>query len=78
MEKSDILKAPVTKLSGVGPVRAGLYAKKGIFTVEDVLDDYPRAYENRGKIELLDEITDPDIKHAVVLTVATVPKLVRL
>ena len=77
-EKENILKSPVTKLNGVGPVRAALYAKKGIMTLEDVLNDYPRAYENRGNVELLDEITDPDIKHSVVLTVATVPKLVRL
>ena len=61
-EKENILKSPVTKLNGVGPVRAALYAKKGIMTLEDVLNDYPRAYENRGKTELLDDITDPDIK----------------
>ncbi len=77
MAKS-IFDTPVTKLRGVGPVKAQAYAKQGIATVGDLLVDYPRAYENRGNIELLDEITDPDIKHAVILTVATEPKSVRL
>ncbi|MBE6550152.1 MAG: ATP-dependent DNA helicase RecG [Ruminococcaceae bacterium] len=74
----SVLNTSVTKLKGVGPVKAAAYAKQGIFTAGDLLVNYPRAYENRGNIELLDEITDPDIKHAVVLTVATEPKGVRL
>ncbi len=74
----NILDTPITKLRGVGKVKAEAYAKQGIETVGDLLVDYPRAYENRGNIELLDEITDPDIKHAVILTVATEPKSVRL
>ena len=74
----SVLNTPVTKLKGVGPVKAEAYAKQGIFTTGDLLADYPRAYENRGNIELLGEITDHDIKHAVILTVATEPKGVRL
>ena len=73
-----VFNIPVTKLRGVGPVKAAAYAKQGILTISDILSNYPRAYENRGNIELLDEITDPDIKHAVILTVATEPKTVRL
>ena len=69
---------PVTKLYGIGTAKAAAYAKQGIFTVGDMLYNFPRAYENRGNVELLDEITDPDIKHAVVLTVATQPKLTRI
>lgn len=68
----------VKKLKGVGPARAEAYSKQGIYTVSDILYDYPRAYENRGNVELLSEITDPDIKHSVILTVATEPKTVRL
>lgn len=78
MAYENLLNSPVTKLRGVGPARAAAYAKKGIFTLSDVLNDYPRAYENRGNVELLSDITDPDIKHSVVLTIATVPKSVRL
>lgn len=67
----------VSVLPGVGKVRLACYEKLGIRTLGDLLEHYPRAYENRGDIRLLAD-TDPDRKNAVVLTVATQPKLVRL
>ncbi len=69
--------SPITVLSGVGRVRAEHYAKMGIFTLGDLLLHYPRAYENRGDIRLLSE-TRADVKSAVILTVATEAKCVRL
>ena len=74
----NVFSLPVTKLKGIGAVRAAAYSRIGVRTVGDLLFDFPRAYENRGNIELLSEITDPDAKHAVILTVATSPKVVRL
>ncbi len=74
----NVFALPVTKLKGIGAVRAAAYSRLGVRTVGDLLFDFPRAYENRGNIELLSEITDPDAKHAVILTVATSPKVVRL
>lgn len=74
----NVFAQPVTKLKGIGAVRAAAYSRLGVRTVGDLLFDFPRAYENRGNIELLSEITDPDAKHAVILTVATSPKSVRL
>ena len=62
---------PVTKLYGVGSAKAAAYAKQGIYTVGDVLYNFPRAYENRGNVELLADIVDPEIKHSVILNVAT-------
>ncbi len=67
----------VRKLYGVGQVRAATYARLGIHTVGDLLEHYPRGYENRGDVRLLSETPD-DAKSAVVLTVATEPKLARL
>lgn len=67
----------VSVLPGVGKVRLACYEKLGIRTLGDLLEHYPRAYENRGDIRLLAD-TEPDRKNAVVLTVATQPKLVRL
>lgn len=67
----------IKKLYGVGEVRAAAYAKMGIYTVEDLIFCFPRAYENRGDICLLAEARG-DIKSAVVLTVATQPKGVRV
>ena len=36
---------PVTSLKGIGEKTAGLFARLGIYTVEDLLHDYPRAYD---------------------------------
>ena len=69
--------SPVTLLGGVGKVRAAAYAKMGILTLGDLLRHYPRAYENRGDVRLLCEART-DGKSAVILTVATDPKCVRL
>ena len=69
--------SPVTVLSGVGKVRADAYARLGIHTLGDLLLHYPRAYENRGDVCLLSEAR-LDGKSAVVLTVATEPRCVRL
>lgn len=74
----NVFAAPITKLKGIGSVRAAAYGRLGIHTVGDLLFDFPRAYENRGNIERLADITDIEAKHAVVLTVATEPRSVRL
>lgn len=69
--------SPVTVLSGVGKVRAAHYEKLGIRTLGDLVSHYPRAYENRSEIR---ELTNarPDGKSALILTVGTEPKVVRL
>ncbi len=36
---------PVTSLKGIGEKTAGLFARLGIYTVEELLHDYPRAYD---------------------------------
>ena len=69
--------SPVTVLPGVGRVRAAAYQKMGIVTLGDLIRHYPRAYENRGDVRLLcDARTDG--KSALILTVATEPRAVRL
>lgn len=69
--------SPITVLSGVGKVRAAHYEKLGIRTLGDLVSHYPRAYENRGDVR---ELTNarPDGKSALILTVGTEPKVVRL
>ena len=69
--------SPVTVLPGVGKVRAACYERLGIRTLGDLLSHYPRAYENRGDLRLLANARE-DGKSAVLLTVATEPKIVRL
>jgi len=38
-------KTPITQLKGIGEKTAKLFAKLGIYTVEDLLDYYPKDYE---------------------------------
>ncbi len=71
------LNISITKLYGVGKVRAALYARLGVECVGDLLSHYPRGYENRGDIHLLRD-TEEDGKYALLLTVATEPRAVRL
>ncbi len=69
--------SPVTVLPGVGKTKAEYYAKMGVLTLGDLLLHYPRAYENRGDVTLLSDAR-PDGKSAVILTVASEARTVRL
>ena len=41
---------PVTKLPGIGPLRAGQFRKLGVESVYDLLSFFPRTYEDRTKL----------------------------
>lgn len=71
------LDTDIKKLYGVGEARARAYQALGVSTVGDLLEHYPRGYEDKGDISLLSEVDDAS-KHAFLLTVATEPKSVRL
>lgn len=70
---SDFTENSIRSLYGVGAAKAAAYEKIGVRNIGDLLNFYPRAYENRGDIKKLSE-TLPDVKNAVILTVATEPK----
>jgi len=74
---SRLSELSIKSLHGVGPARAAAYSRVGVETVEDLLMYFPRAYENRGDIKLLAQ-TEENIKNAVILTVATEPKVARI
>ena len=47
--------ASIETISGVGPALAKKYSKLGIFTIADLLSDFPRTYEDRTrKVSLCD------------------------
>ena len=77
-ERTRASDAPVSTLSGVGPARAAAYRSMGISTLSDLVRHYPRAYENRGDIKLLFEAMQCEGKSAVVLTVATEPRVANI
>ena len=43
--------SPVTDLRGVGPARAEVFRKLGIFTLYDLLAYFPRDYEDRRALK---------------------------
>ena len=77
------LHTPIDALSGVGAARRTAYNKLGIYTVEDLLYHFPRAYEHRGDVRMLAESRDEAYKNgkarmATLLTVSTEPKVSRI
>ncbi len=58
------LDAPITALKGIGEVKSADFAKRGILTVGDLLEFFPRSYEHRGNIVPLRDCTDGEV-HAV-------------
>ncbi len=63
------LKKDVKYVKGVGPNRAELLNKLGIFTLQDLITYYPRAYEDRSKPKTLFECIDGE--EALIEVVAT-------
>ncbi len=70
--------ASVKYIKGVGEKRAELLSKLGIYTVADLINYYPRDYEQRGNVVKLSDTTLGQTA-SLVLTVGTAPvyKLVR-
>ena len=52
------LKKDIKYIKGVGPARAEVLNKLGIYTLEDVLTYFPRGHEDRGKIKNIAELVD--------------------
>ena len=60
--KINEIKNPVSTISGVGPQLTKNLAKLNVFTVGDLLQYYPRAYEDRSvKVTLAEYKTQPKI-----------------
>lgn len=76
-ENKNLNEIPVTSLYGVGGVKAKAYANAGVHSILDLLYYFPRAYEDRANIKLLAE-TSPEYKSAVIMTVATEPKIANI
>ncbi len=71
---TDVSKYPVGSIHGVGKVKVEAYRRLGVETVRDLIYFFPRAYENRSHISLLCNAPE-GIKSALILTVATAPRV---
>lgn len=54
----NLWSAKIQFLKGVGPANAAKLAKLGIFTVGQLIEHYPRRYEDRSQCKLIAELTD--------------------
>ncbi len=76
------LHTPISALPSVGSARKAAYERMGIYTVEDLLYHFPRAYEHRGDIRMLAEASEEPYKSgarmATVLTVSTEARVSRI
>ena len=68
-----LMNSDISTLRGVGVKRAEAFSRMGIYTVGDLLDHFPRAYQNRGNIrKLSDAIIGENCSY--LLTVGTEPR----
>lgn len=53
---ASLYKIPVSNLGGIGPKRAELFAKLGINSIGDLINFYPRTYEDWNSIEKIENL----------------------
>ncbi len=66
---------PVKELYGVGEKIEKYLHSGGLFTVKDLIYHLPRAYQNRGDIRSVDDISAYNEFHSYILTIAGEPKV---
>ena len=72
MKQTGNFDSPISVISGIaeGGAREKQLHKLGIYTVGELLEHYPRAYENRGDVKKIADEPDGE-PHAYLLTVVT-------
>lgn len=53
---ASLYKMPITSLSGIGAKRAQLYYKLGVHSVGDLIEFYPRTYEDWSSVEKIKDL----------------------
>lgn len=67
MQVNNLLENKIEFLKGVGPKRAALLNKElGVFTFEDMLNQFPFRYIDKSKIHLVSEINDDTVYYQLV------------
>ncbi len=68
-----LMNSEISSLRGVGVKRAEAFSRMGIYTAGDLLNHFPRAYQNRGNIRKLSEAIIGE-NCSYLLTVGTEPR----
>ncbi|MGN1030618.1 MAG: DEAD/DEAH box helicase, partial [Butyricicoccaceae bacterium] len=71
------LSDPIRFVKGIGPKKAEQFEKLGLHTLQDVLNFYPRAYEDRSTVVPIDRLPDGE-KVCVRAVVGASPSTARL
>ncbi len=58
MDTKEIFNKPVQYVKGVGEARARLFHKLGIYTVGDIVNHFPREYEDRNSFKKIAQLED--------------------
>lgn len=53
---ASLYKMPVSSLNGIGPKRVELFNKLGVFSVGDLINFYPRAYDDWTTVEKIEKL----------------------
>jgi len=53
-----LLNQPVERLKGIGKAKSALFRRLGIKTIGDVINHYPRDYEDRSRLKKIAELLD--------------------
>lgn len=61
MRENDLQKN-IQYIKGIGPQRANVLAKLGIFSVAQLLEHYPRRYENRSRLKQISQLTPKELE----------------
>lgn len=56
------LQKSIQFVKGIGPYKAALLAKLGIFTVQDIVEYYPRRYEDRSQIRKISQLENAELQ----------------
>ena len=59
---NDFWTRSIQYIKGVGPAKANLLTKLDIFTIGDLLEHYPRRYEDRSQLKKINSLTDGQIE----------------
>ena len=55
-----LLNEPITAIKGIGDKKAQLLNNLGIFTVEDIVEYFPRDYEDRSTVRKIDQLIEEE------------------
>lgn len=58
----DFWNQSIQYIKGVGPAKANLLTKLGIFTIGNLLEHYPKRYEDRSQLKKINSLTDGQVE----------------